>query len=141
MTSRSDNKDTAAPRPIPPTEQRRNSFAGWSQSLFSLPSRAPGATAPAAGASPPANYSLHPARTLSNADSASLPDSGPSAFTSMGLFRRFSASQVPQAPQQSVPAATAKGLSRAVGPAAMQKGAAHPLPRALEEVREDDPPS
>ncbi|KAJ1746637.1 hypothetical protein LPJ78_005743 [Coemansia sp. RSA 989] len=148
MSSSNPNRDAAEPQPIPPASStRRNSFAGWSQSLFGLPARPAGAT------SPP------PARTFSSA--ASLPDASPSsAVSSMGLFRRFSASQVPSAAGLSgapaprmqssgtasdtaSAAAAVQGLAAAVGPPAGPKAASpHRLPRALEEVREaEDPPS
>ncbi|KAJ2844738.1 hypothetical protein IWW36_005065 [Coemansia brasiliensis] len=150
------NRDAAAPQPIPPASSaRRNSFTGWSQSLFGLPARPAGAT------SPP------PARTFSSA--ASLPDASPSsAVSGMGLFRRFSASQVPPGlsgapapplPQSAGTASSAaanaaaanaaaanaavQGLAAAVGqPAAPKAASPRRLPRALEEVREaEDPPS
>ncbi|KAJ2356453.1 hypothetical protein IWW50_003386 [Coemansia erecta] len=162
MSSHRDNK-AAAPQPIPAAgDRRRNSFAGWSQSFFGLSGR----TAGPAGASPPANfppanYPLHTARTFSGPGPAAPDSATASSLPGMGMFRRFSASQVPAQPQpQPQHPAAAQGLSEAVGahwpdapkpdmyhPAASTPNAHWPsgsrLPKALEEVREADdrPPS
>ncbi|KAJ2667080.1 hypothetical protein IW148_000499 [Coemansia sp. RSA 1199] len=154
MSSHRDNKGAAAPQPIPAGERRRNSFTGWPQSFFGISGRVAGQPGPGPAESPlPANNPLHTARTFSGAGSASLPDSSSASLPGMGLFRRFSASQVPAQAQPQHPAA-AQQLGEAFGthgpdmhaPGAAKAGAHWPatqrLPRALEEVREaDDPPS
>ncbi|KAJ2717285.1 hypothetical protein H4R19_000037 [Coemansia spiralis] len=128
-------------------QQRRNSFAGWPQSIFGMPaaSRAPGA---ATGIPQPMGLPQVPtARSNSiQGGAASLPDSGSAAYPSIGLFRRLSLSQAPAGAQRPLqPPPEAMGLGAAVS-ARLQREQhkdAHPLPRALEDVRaaQDTPPS
>ncbi|KAJ2778597.1 hypothetical protein H4R18_004511 [Coemansia javaensis] len=115
-------------------QPRRNSFAGWPQSIFGI---APAARAQGIAAGAPAARAPAAARDTA----ASLPeaDSGLGAFPGIGLFRRLSTSHA-----QSQPAA-AVGLDAAVRARLQpdQRKDARPLPRALEGARaaEDTPPS
>ncbi|KAJ2773015.1 hypothetical protein IWQ56_001145 [Coemansia nantahalensis] len=144
----------AAPPAGPPgagagAQQRRNSYAGWPQSIFGIPSaaRAPGAAASVpqpTGLPHPSTAPIHPMQ----GGAASLPDGGMAAYPSIGLFRRLSLSQAPtgaQQQQQPAPSLEAMGLSAGVSARlqALQHKDAHPLPRALDEVRaaNDTPPS
>ncbi|KAJ2794536.1 hypothetical protein H4R20_006191, partial [Coemansia guatemalensis] len=153
MSSSDSNKNkAAAPQPIPAAaaQNRRNSFTGWSHSIFGMP---PGRVqqGSSGGVSPPIAYPLHTAHTFSGKDSAtSLPGNAPppSAFTGIGLFRRLSTSQVQQpaaATAAPEPVAAVSALDDAVGAHGQSelRKSAHPLPKTLEEVRgaDDTPPS
>ncbi|KAJ1730521.1 hypothetical protein LPJ61_002968 [Coemansia biformis] len=130
-------------------QQRRNSFAGWPQSIFGMP---PAGRAQAAAAGTPQPTAYHPPfaaqrPAAAQGGAASLPDGGPPAFSGMGLFRRLSLSQAPGGAQAQPhhPSVTPAGLDAAVR-ARLQpehRKDAHPLPRALDEVRavDDTPPS
>ncbi|KAJ2076581.1 hypothetical protein H4R24_005623, partial [Coemansia sp. RSA 988] len=153
MSSNNINKKEAAvPQPIPAAaaQSRRNSFTGWSHSIFGMPPGRVQQGTSGGGVSPPMAYPLHTAHTFSGKDSAtSLPGNAPpSAFSGIGLFRRLSTSQAQQpaaATATSEPMAAATALDNAVsahGQSELRKSA-HPLPKTLEEVRsaDDTPPS
>ncbi|KAJ1644626.1 hypothetical protein J3B02_006031 [Coemansia erecta] len=171
----SGNTGTAAPQPQPipklagqhseqqhmqdpPEQTRRSSFAGWPQTLFgfSSTSKMPGAS----GFSPPTtSYSM--------AGANSLPDSTASAFSGMGLFRRFSTSSAGVAPPSNDasqalenprsdyrwPAANSSNLDKALdsgnngGYGKASSGANkeqrhHLQPKVFDEIRtHEDPPS
>ncbi|KAI9504670.1 hypothetical protein GGI25_000677 [Coemansia spiralis] len=119
----SSDKSVVAPQPIPappafmqqqlqqqqqqgPGEQhRRNSFTGWSQSIFGLPQSTRTQTFPGGGTSPPAAFPQYQVRAQSFSNSAdntnttaagASSENTPSAFSGIGLFRRFSTSNAQQ---------------------------------------------
>ncbi|PIA18775.1 hypothetical protein COEREDRAFT_79760 [Coemansia reversa NRRL 1564] len=150
-SSNREKQDATAPQPIPSAaaQNRRNSFTGWSHSIFSMPSERMQQGA-SGGVSPPIAYPLHTAHTFSGKDSATpLPGNAPaSTFSGIGIFRRLSTSQAQQHTAVTAtpkPTAAMSALDNAVGMHGQPEPRknAHPLTKTLEEVRsvDDTPPS
>ncbi|KAJ1651046.1 hypothetical protein GGF44_000710 [Coemansia sp. RSA 1694] len=165
MSTHSDNKGTVAPQPIPGAatthsqqQGRRSSFSAWPPTFFggmSAPSSRSQAFSNAI--SPPLAHPF-PVSGVAPAATASsqLPENTPTAFSGIGLFRRFSTSGVPaggsqplgqtstQQQQQQHRPPPASELADAIGRHARAelRGDALPQPKVLDEVRgKNDPPS
>ncbi|KAJ2721196.1 hypothetical protein GGI07_004122 [Coemansia sp. Benny D115] len=173
-SNNSNGAAVSAPQPIPgataqPQQARRSSFAGWSQSLFGMP---PSISRTQTLSSPQQQQQQQqPASAFASAGANSLPETAASAFSGIGLFRRFSTSgagnssagqsqqQQPQMPQkyawpgaeqathtQELDSAFENShhqkRSGALGKDASGSPAQHFQPKVFDDIRaQDDPPS